>query len=94
MAANMPFKYMGAVMFGNGLSAICCNTLRAITLVAFPAVKGDDEKTLLNQYYAAIVFLTFGALLLFGAVLVQIFVLKENEYFIYHLDWIIAEKER
>jgi hypothetical protein len=46
MAANMPFKYMGAVMFGNGLSAICCNTLRAITLVAFPAVKGNDEKTL------------------------------------------------
>jgi hypothetical protein len=45
MAANMPFKYMGAVMFGNGLSGICCNTLRAITLLIFPVVKGDDELT-------------------------------------------------
>jgi hypothetical protein len=41
--AYMPFKYMGAVFFGNGLSAICCNTLRGVTLLAFPAVKGDDE---------------------------------------------------
>jgi len=70
MAANMPFKYMGAVMVGNGLSAICCNTLRAITLIAFPAVKGNDEQTLQNQYYGAIVFLSFGAFLLFMCVVV------------------------
>ena len=45
MAANMPFKYMGAVMFGNGLCGICCNVLRAITLLIFPVVKGDDALT-------------------------------------------------
>ena len=37
MAANLPFKYMGAVMLGNGICGIAANLLRAITLAAFPA---------------------------------------------------------
>jgi hypothetical protein len=45
MAANLPFKYMGAVMFGNGISAIACNILRAITIASFPAYPDDPDKT-------------------------------------------------
>jgi len=29
--ANMPFKYMGAVMFGSGRCGICCSFLRVIS---------------------------------------------------------------
>ena len=45
MAANLPFKYMGAVMFGNGMSAIGCNILRAITIAAFPVYPDDPDRT-------------------------------------------------
>lgn len=90
----MPFKYMGAVFFGNGLSSICCNVLRGVTLVSFPSVEGDDEQTKLNNYYAAIIFLSIGSVALFLAVLVQIMILKDNPYYIYHVDWIVAAKER
>jgi len=41
MAAGLPFKYMGAVMFGSGICGIATNALRAITLVAFPIVEGS-----------------------------------------------------
>lgn len=43
MSAMLEFKYIGAVMFGNGLSAIFCNVLRAITLVAFPYDPNDES---------------------------------------------------
>jgi hypothetical protein len=94
MAANMPFKYMGAVMLGNGICGILCNFLRAFTLLIFPVVSGDEELTKQNSFYSAIFFLSFGALLLFGSVVNQLLVLKPNPFFIYYTDWIIAAKER
>ena len=36
MAGMLPPSYMGAVMFGNGISGITCNVINCITLVAFP----------------------------------------------------------
>ncbi len=45
MAANLPFKYMGAVMLGNGVSAIACNILRGITIAAFPADPNNSDTT-------------------------------------------------
>jgi hypothetical protein len=45
MAANLPFKYMGAVMLGNGISAISCNILRAITIASFPVYPEDPART-------------------------------------------------
>jgi len=40
----MPFKYMGAVMFGNGLCGIICNLLRGMTLIAFPVTETNADK--------------------------------------------------
>ena len=57
MAAAFPFKYMGAVMVGNGVAGIGSNLVRAATLKAFPADGGPD-----NQFY--------GALAMFGVSLV------------------------
>lgn len=93
MAANMPFKYMGAVMFGNGLAAIFCNSVRAITLIAFP-YDPEDPATEHNLYEGAVVFCCINAAMMFSCVFLQLFVLKDNAFYIYYLDWNVAEKER
>ena len=41
-AGMLPPKYIGAVMFGNGLSGITTNILQAICLVAFPPSVGNN----------------------------------------------------
>lgn len=82
MAAFLPFKYMGAVMFGNGLAAIFCNTLRAITLVAFPN----------SMFTGALVFYLVAALMLAACVCLQLFFLKNHKFYIYYLDWEAAKK--
>lgn len=93
MAANMPFKYMGAVMFGNGLAAIFCNVLRAITLIAFP-YDPEVPSTYHNSYVGAVVFCSINAGMMLSCVFVQLFVLKDNAFYIYYLDWIAAERAR
>ena len=69
MAANLPFKYMGAVFFGNGLCAIACNVLRGITLASFPTNSTDAALNEQNSFLSAVVFLSIGAFLLFMCVL-------------------------
>ena len=39
-AGFLPGKYMGAVMFGNGIAGIAVNVLKVLLMVIFPA--GDD----------------------------------------------------
>jgi hypothetical protein len=36
MAGGLPFKYMGAMMLGQGISGISSNIFRAITLIIWP----------------------------------------------------------
>ena len=43
MAAAFPQKYMGAVMFGNGISGIGTNILRAATLKIFPSDPSNNN---------------------------------------------------
>ena len=43
MAAAFPPKYMGAVMFGNGLAGIGSNILRGIVIVIWPESDGEDS---------------------------------------------------
>lgn len=69
MAANMPFKYMGAVMFGNGLAALFCNGLRCITLIAFP-YSNKDPSTMHNAYVGAVVFCAVCSGMMFSCVFV------------------------
>lgn len=54
-----PFKYMGAVMFGNGMSGIILNALRAICLAIFPPVKGSD-----NNFKGSLVYFILAAIIL------------------------------
>lgn len=70
MAANLPFKYMGAVMFGNGLAGFGCNILRGITLAAFPV---DPSDTAPNSNYlkSAVCFLWIAAAVTLGCVFMQ-----------------------
>lgn len=70
MAANLPFEYMGMVMFGNGLSGFACNVLRAITELIFPQDANNEEISKQNSFYSAVVFLTIGALTLLVCVAV------------------------
>lgn len=71
MAGMFPFKYMGAVMFGNGLSGITMNVLRAITLAVFPPVEGSD-----NNYYGALIFFILAMTILIIAAISLFFFVK------------------
>lgn len=92
MAAGLPFKYMGAVMFGSGICGVGCNALRAITLVAFPIVPGSDDE-LRNNLLSAAVFLAIAACFMVAIVILQIIFVKKNPFYIYYLDWDIGEKK-
>ena len=73
----MPFKYMAAIMFGNGLSGISMNILRAILQLALP---GDE-----NSFYMALIF-AIGAssvLVAAGVIFTSLF---SNPFFLYYLD--------
>ena len=59
MAGMFPFKYMGAVMFGNGLSGITLNLLRAVCLAIFPPIKGSD-----NNFKGSLVYFILAAVIL------------------------------
>lgn len=93
MAANLPFEYMGIVMFGNGVSGLSANVLRAITLIIFP-LTGNEEENKKNSFKAALVFLSIGSVLLVISVFIQLFVLRSNKFYVYYLDWIAAEKAK
>ena len=93
MAANLPFEYMGIVMFGNGVSGLSANVLRAITEIIFP-LTGTEEENKQNSFKAALVFLSIGSVLLVISVIVQVFVLNNNKFYVYYLDWIAAEKAK
>jgi hypothetical protein len=90
MAGSLPFKYMGAVMFGSGICGVSTNALRAVTLIAFPIVSGaDDEKK--NNFLSAVVFLSIASCVMVGIVVIQTFLVARNPFYIYYLDWDIGE---
>lgn len=91
MAAQLPFKYMGAVMFGNGIIAISCNVLRGITLAAFP-VDPNDPATEKNYFYGALTFMAVACLLTIICVFVQDCFMRNNKFYIYYLDWEAQQK--
>jgi len=59
MAAAFPQEYMGAVMFGNGVSGIGTNILRAITIEAFPPDKHPN-----NGFYGTLTVFLFAFVVL------------------------------
>jgi equilibrative nucleoside transporter 1/2/3 len=59
LAGMLPGKFMGAVMFGNGLSGISINVMRAVCLSIFPPKTGSN-----NNFYGALVYFILAAILL------------------------------
>jgi hypothetical protein len=53
MAGGLPFKYMGAVMLGQGIAGMASNILRAITLIVWPTGSTDHPE---NGFIGAMVF--------------------------------------
>jgi len=77
LAGMMPFKYIAAVMFGNGLSGIAMNILRAILQLALPS---EDD-----SFYMALIF-AIGASSVLVAAGVIFTPLFSNPYFLYYLN--------
>jgi len=73
-AGFLPGKYVGAVMFGNGLSGIGTNVLKVIFMLALP---GEDNLFKVALFY----FITCGLFMLFAGYLFS--VLEKNEYYLY-----------
>ena len=61
MAAAFPFKYMGAVMFGNGLSGIGTNCFRALTQAVWSSDTDDEQLNKDNLFKGTLVFFILAA---------------------------------
>lgn len=75
LAGIMPFKYMGAVMLGNGISGVTMNALRAILQVILP---GKD-----NLFMVALLFFILAAMILWLCAAMYN-MLNTSEYFLYY----------
>ena len=73
MAAAFPFKYIGAVMVGNGLAGIGSNFFRGATLVAFPSDGGDN-----NDFKGALALFIFSTIIVVLCALAQLYVRKSE----------------
>lgn len=74
MAGMMPSSYMGAVMFGNGVSGIACNVLNCITLIAFPD----------SLYQSSFIYFILAAVVLILCIFGQLF-LRSNVFVQYYI---------
>ena len=89
LAGMLPGKYMGAVMFGNGISGLALNAIRAICLAAFPSDKAHPD----NEFYGSLVYFIIAAVILvFCAIGMVIF--QKLEYAQYYIRKATQEKMR
>jgi hypothetical protein len=79
LAGGLPFKYMGAVMLGQGIAGIASNIFRALSLIIWPVSKSPG-----NMYKGALAYFLLASLFMVICGLCQ-FVLKKNEFAVYHL---------
>ena len=80
MAAAFPFKYIGAVMVGNGLAGIGSNLFRGATLIVFPADGGVN-----NEFYGALTLFIFSAVIMVLCALAQIYI-RNSEFAKFYLE--------
>ena len=83
----LPPKYIGAVMFGNGLSGISMNALGALCLVVFPPDQGN------NLFVGAIVYFILAASILVLAAFAFVYVQK-TEFVKYYVNKAHAEADK
>lgn len=79
MAGVLPFRFMGAVMLGNGIAGIAANILRALSLIIWPPGQGTN-----NEFKGALAFFLIAAIYMVVCGMCQ-FILKNNEYAVFHL---------
>ena len=80
MGAQFPFKYMAAIMLGNGISGFGSNVLRACTLWIWPADKDSD-----NAFHGVLALYLFTFFIEAFCVIAQIY-LSKNAFAIYYLN--------
>ena len=81
MAGGLPFKYMGAMMLGQGISGISANIMRAITLILWPTGNTEHPD---NAFIGTMALFLLAAVFMIICACAQ-FVLKKNEFAVYHL---------
>lgn len=79
MTGGLPFKYMGVLMLGFGISGLTSNVLRAISLWIWP-VDGGVE----NAFIGALVYYLVASIFVVTCGFIQ-FIMSKNEFAIYHL---------
>lgn len=77
LAGILPFKYIGAVMFGNGVSGVMMNSLRAILQLILP---GDN-----NLHTVSLLFFIVAAILLWICAAMYS-ILYTSPFFLYYKD--------
>lgn len=85
----LPFKYMGGVMFGQGISGITVNLLRALCLLILPPTAEHPQ----NNYYGALIYFVLAAVILIFCV-VGIVVFLKLPIVKYYIDKANHEKMR
>lgn len=82
-AGIFPFKYTGAVMFGNGLSGLSMNVFRMMTLGIFPP-KNNPSSSDNTAFIGALVYFVIASLIVVCCILGYMWVIK-TEFAIYYL---------
>jgi len=90
MAGGMPFKYMGAVMLGNGLAGIGSNIMYAFTIAVWKPVDKDGNFNNKHLFIGAMVFFIIAALVLVACAFAQL-TLQKNEFARHHLKFTVDE---
>lgn len=75
-AGFMPAKYNAAIMFGNGLSGIACNTLKVLFMLILPGA--DNLYTIALFYFITCAIFMFYCAHLFDT-------LEQNKYYSYQV---------
>jgi hypothetical protein len=83
VGAQLPFKYMGAIMFGNGISGISTNIIQVICLLSFP----DPDQ----QFISTMVYFIISAFILVLCA-ISAFVMHRNPFFQYYNEKANREK--
>jgi hypothetical protein len=72
----LPFKYIGAIMLGNGLSGISTNVLECICLLSFPPE---------DQFQSTLVYFILSAVILMACAVGTV-VISKNKFFNYYIN--------
>jgi len=77
LAAAFPFKYMGAVMFGNGISGIATNGIRVLSYFIWDPSDPDPKTADWNAYIGTVFFFALASAFQIVCVCCQ-FIFRKN----------------